>query len=190
VEYWSALAGDRVRESGAHGQLQLCHMSDISLQWADASASTPYRGSYMALRNGEGELVNGVQMEVAMPRSKRSAFRHQFQSLSLQSFTRRLGEHLDNVATSNSRNSTKAYASSDLHASKFTIQSTLLANVRCGSWSLHNLAKHVAKSALLRAKPGYLARKLIFLHQSLYHSTRCYNLKQSRTLAHMFSTES
>lgn len=111
-------------------------------------------------------------------------------SLSLQSFTRRLGEHVDNVATTNSRNSTKAYTSSDLHVSKLTIQSTLLANVRCVSWSLHVLAKHVAKSALLRAKPGYLARKLLLLHQSLYHSTRCYNLKQPRTLAHMSSAES
>lgn len=84
----------------------------------------------------------------------------------------------------------KSNASSDLHVSDFTIQSTLLANVCCESWSLHNLAKHVAKSALLRAKPGNLTRKLILLHQILYHSTRCYNLKQPRTLAHMSSAES
>lgn len=75
------MAGDRVRESGAHGQLRVCHMSDISLRHVDASASTPYRGSYMSLRNGEGDLVNRV-MEVAMPRSTRRAFRHRFPSLS------------------------------------------------------------------------------------------------------------
>lgn len=64
------------------GSCESDHMSDIALQLADASASTPYRGSYISLRNGEGVLVNRVQMEVAMPRSRRSAFRHQFQCIS------------------------------------------------------------------------------------------------------------
>jgi hypothetical protein len=39
-----------------------------------------------------------------------------------------------------------------LHASKFTIQSTLLAKVHCGSRSSHNLMRHVARSALLHAR--------------------------------------
>lgn len=143
----------------------------------------------MSLRNGEVGLMNRVQKVrlQCQDRSGAPSVTNSNLSLSLQSFTRRHGEHVDNVATTIARNSTNAYTSSDLHVS---IQSTLLANVRCGAWSLHNLAEHVAKSALLRAKPEYLARKLLLLHQSLYHSTRCYNLKQPRTLAHMSRAES
>lgn len=42
------------------GSCESDHMSDIALQLANASASTPYRGSYISLRNGEGVLVNRV----------------------------------------------------------------------------------------------------------------------------------
>jgi hypothetical protein len=79
------------------------------------------------------------------------------------------------------------HASKILHASELTMQSTQL---RCGSRSLHDFVKHVAKSALLHAKTGYLTRKMMLLHQNLSHSTLCCNLKQLRALTHMFSVDS
>ena len=179
------MAGYRVRESGAHGQLRVCHMSDTSLQLADTSASMPYRGSHMSLRDGDGVLVNRVQMEVECQGSSRALCvtisLEELHALSLRKPEQCCSKTIEDI--SNGRH-TKI-----LPASKFTIRSTLLVKVRCRSGSLRHLVKHGAKSVLLHVKPEYLTRKLILLHQSLYHSILCCNLKQPRTLAHMSSAD-
>ena len=122
-----------------------------------------------------------------MPRSRRSAFRHQFQCISgeLHAPTSRAFGPCCNEKLHKSICFQRLPCLHVHHPVHNSCRGPLWVSV----FAQHVKARGKERS-LLHAKPGSLIRELILLHQTLYHSTLCCKLKQPRTLAHMSSAES